>query len=171
MALFTNEPERPERNVRSEQPPSPPVSGAMPAVERATEQRGAADVRTHLDRGARVSGKLHFESPARIDGQVDGEIVATDLTIGENAVVKARITAASIVVNGTITGELAAKRRIEIHPTAKVSGNLTAPVLVVHEGAMFDGKCSMDPKGTAKDREAAAKEGPVAVQIDRPREV
>ena len=164
MALFTNEP---ERNVRPEQPPSPPVSGSMPA----TEQRGPTDARTNLDQGARVSGKLHFESPARIDGQVDGEIVATDLTIGESAVVKARITATSIVVNGATTGEITAKGRVEIRPKAKVSGNITAPILVVHEGAIFDGNCAMGREDKAKDRDASTKEEHLAAQIDRPQEV
>ncbi len=167
MALFTNEP---ERNLPLEQPSSLPVSMAKPAVGSATDQRGLNDVRTYLDQTVRVSGKLHFESPARIDGQVDGEIVATDLTVGENAMVKARITAASIVVNGTTIGEISAKRRMEIRPTAKVSGNITAPILVVHEGATFDGNCAMGAEHKAKDREAASKEEHKAVQVDGPHE-
>ena len=41
-----------------------------------------------------------------------------------------------------------ASQRIEIRPSAKVIGNLTAPVLVVHEGALFEGHCSMQPEGS-----------------------
>lgn len=131
----------------------------------APEQSSISDVHTHLGRGTRVSGKLHFESPARIDGQVDGEIKASDLTIGENAMVKARINAASIVINGTTTGEITAKHRLEVRPTAKVSGNITAAILVVHEGATFDGNCAMGRGTKVEDRESASKEEPVAAEI------
>ena len=87
-----------------------------------------------------MSGKLSFEGPARIDGQVDGEITAKDrLMIGESAVVTAQIKAASIIVAGKVSGDITASQRIEIRPSAKVVGNLTAPILVVHEGAVFRG--------------------------------
>jgi cytoskeletal protein CcmA (bactofilin family) len=107
----------------------------------------------YLDSGSKISGKLTFDGPTKIDGQVDGEIAAKDgLTIGESAVVTAQIKAASIVVAGKVSGDIQASNRIEIRPSAKVIGNLTAPVLVVHEGATFEGHCSMSPEGSREDR-------------------
>jgi len=80
----------------------------------------------YLGEGSRVSGKLSSQGPARIDGEFEGEITATDsVTLGENAVVTAKIKAASIVVAGTFDGEMIASDSIEIRPSAKVSGNLT----------------------------------------------
>jgi cytoskeletal protein CcmA (bactofilin family) len=69
------------------------------------------------------------------------------LIIGESAVVSAQIKASSIIVAGKRSGEIIASERIEIRPSAKVSGNLTAPRLVVHEGAIFEGNCTMQPDG------------------------
>jgi cytoskeletal protein CcmA (bactofilin family) len=98
----------------------------------------------YLDAGSRISGKLSFETPARIDGQVDGEINAKDsLTIGESAVVAAQIKADSVIVAGKVSGDIVAIRRIEIRPSAKVMGNITAPSLVINEGALFEGHCAM----------------------------
>jgi cytoskeletal protein CcmA (bactofilin family) len=56
----------------------------------------------------------------------------------------------SIIVAGTVSGDLSASQRIELHASAKVSGNLTAPTLVVHEGAVSEGDCAMQPQGAGK---------------------
>jgi cytoskeletal protein CcmA (bactofilin family) len=57
-------------------------------------------------------------------------------------------------VSGKVNGEITASQRIEIHPTAKVTGNITAPTLVIQEGAFFEGSCSMTSEG--KDWKPAA---------------
>jgi cytoskeletal protein CcmA (bactofilin family) len=162
MALFNKEP---EKNVRTDASVRPQTGQAVPVPPPAPvlEGRGAPpprqtasapmEARAYLDQGSKVSGKLSFEGPARIDGQVDGEITAKDsVMIGESAVVTAQIKAASIVVAGKISGDITASQRIEIRPSAKVVGNLTAPVLVVHEGAVFEGHCAMQPESAREDR-------------------
>lgn len=100
--------------------------------------------RDYLDPNAKVWGKLEFAGPARIDGFVDGEIDAQDsLAIGRSAAVTAKIKAVWIIVAGTVSGELCATERIELYPSAKVSGDLSAPKLVMHEGAVFKGHCAI----------------------------
>lgn len=166
MALFNKEP---DRNVKPELAPKvqPPLQPAItptvvtttvgPSEKQVTPLRQAQptgqDARAYLDSGCKISGKLSFESATRIDGQVDGEITGKEsLTIGESAVVTAQIKAASIVVAGKVSGDIVATLRIEIRPSAKVLGNLTAPVLVVHEGAVFEGHCSMQPEAAREER-------------------
>ena len=51
-----------------------------------------------------------------------------------------------------LSGEILASERIEIRPSAKVSGNLKAPKLIVHEGAVFDGNCAMQPEEVREGR-------------------
>jgi cytoskeletal protein CcmA (bactofilin family) len=97
-----------------------------------------------LGKGTRVTGKLTFEGPVRIEGQVEGEITARDtLTIGEGADVKAQITGNSIVIHGRVTGDVKANKRLEIQAPGRLVGNITAPVLVIHEGVTFEGQCAM----------------------------
>jgi cytoskeletal protein CcmA (bactofilin family) len=87
---------------------------------------------------------------------VDGEISAKEsLVIGESAVVTAQIKANAIIVAGKVSGDITATQRLEIRPSARVIGNLTSPVLIVHEGAMFEGHCSMQPEGAREDRKVA----------------
>lgn len=161
MALFNKEPEKkPTLQPTTTTSAATPGGSATPAPNlQSTAQPGRvnpsgnADARAYLDRGSKLSGKVSFEGPARIDGEVDGEINAKDaLTIGETAVVTAQIRAASVTVAGKVSGDIVATQRIEIRPSAKVNGNLTAPVLVVQEGALFEGHCSMQPEGVREDR-------------------
>jgi cytoskeletal protein CcmA (bactofilin family) len=177
MALFNKEPEknlRPDPSVKPQPMPAQAVPVPPPAPipeSRFTPPRQAStpslEARAYLDQGSKVSGKLSFEGPARVDGQIDGEITAKDsLMIGESAVVTAQIKAASIIVAGKVSGDITASQRIEIRPSAKVLGNLTAPVLVVHEGAVFEGHCAMQPEGSRDDRKVTVfpKEERIAAQ-------
>ena len=93
--------------------------------------------------GTKVTGKLTFNARARIDGEVEGEITGGDITVSENAVVKAKINAQSLVIAGNVDGEISARLRIELLATARTRGTLTAPNLVLHEGAVFEGDCKM----------------------------
>jgi cytoskeletal protein CcmA (bactofilin family) len=158
MALFTKEP---EKNPKIQPTTTPPTSSISPApassYSPSTPPRAAAPApgegRACLDRGTKISGKISFEGPARIDGEVDGEVNGKDsITIGESAVVTAHIRAASVSVAGKVSGDISATQRIEIRPSAKVNGNITAPVLSVQEGAQFEGHCSMQPEGIREDR-------------------
>jgi cytoskeletal protein CcmA (bactofilin family) len=162
MALFSKEPEKSPKIQPTTAPqvssiPTAPVASASPSTTSTTAPRtngpALSDGRACLDRGTKISGKISFEGPARIDGEVDGEINAKDsLAIGESAVVTAQIRAASVSVAGKVSGDIVASQRIEIRPSAKVSGNITAPILAVHEGALFEGHCSMQPEGVREDR-------------------
>ena len=110
-----------------------------------------------LGKGSRVVGKLTFEGPVRIEGQVEGEITAQDaLTIGESAVVNAQIVGNSVVIQGRVTGDVTARKRLEIRSPGKLFGNITSPSLVIQEGVVFEGQCNMgaavDPQRSEKDR-------------------
>jgi cytoskeletal protein CcmA (bactofilin family) len=110
-----------------------------------------------LGKGTRVTGKLVFEGPVRIEGQVEGEIAAQDtLTIGESAVVNAQITGNSIIVHGRVTGDVTARQRLEIRAPGKLFGNISTPSLVIHEGVVFEGQCSMGgAEGQRADKKIA----------------
>jgi cytoskeletal protein CcmA (bactofilin family) len=109
-----------------------------------SEVHAPIEAGAYLGEGSKVSGKLNFDGPARIDGHIDGEIIAKDsIMIGESAIVTASIKAASIIVAGKISGDITASQRIELQFSAKVLGNLTSRVLVVHKGAVFEGHCAM----------------------------
>jgi cytoskeletal protein CcmA (bactofilin family) len=120
-----------------------------------------------LGKGSRITGKLTCEGPGHIEGEIEGEIVAKDtLVIGEAAVVKAQVNGTAVVVHGQVTGDIVATRRLEIRAPGRVFGNITTASLVIQEGAVFRGQCSM---GDAEGARAAEKKGPApATKPERP---
>jgi len=79
---------------------------ALFGKERVDAAVGAGEARTYLHEGSKVMGKLFFEEPVRIDGQVDGEICANEVVIGESAVVTTQLRAASVVIAGKVSGDI-----------------------------------------------------------------
>jgi cytoskeletal protein CcmA (bactofilin family) len=138
-------------------------AGSQPAIPsaRATESTPReASLQATLGKGSRVEGKLRFDGSVRIDGQVDGEIEAQDsVIVGETAVVTAQIKAGTIVVKGHINGDVIAAKRVELQAPGKLVGNITTPSLVIHEGVVFEGHCSMgsgvDSKADRGDKKVA----------------
>ena len=187
MALFNREP---EKNVKAEPPktavvpakpvmpaalatPPPPEKAPLPIPLTAATVHPAPSVESaaYLDRTSKITGKMSFEASTRLDGTIDGEILAKDhLMIGESAVITAQIRAASIVVAGKVHGDITATHRIEIRPSGRVIGNLSAPVFVVHEGALFEGHCSMQSDSAQNERKVTVfpkDERPAMVKEDR----
>jgi cytoskeletal protein CcmA (bactofilin family) len=150
MALFGREDResRSERTQATQEPQRPGV--APPGRESAPEaaprriEPEVGEVNAHLGRGSRVTGRLFFDGTVRVDGQVEGEISAQDtLIVGESAVVTAQITGATVIIRGKVTGDINAKKRVEIRAPGKLYGNIVTPSLVIHEGVTFEGHCSM----------------------------
>ena len=98
---------------------------------------------SRIGKGTKISGKLSFRASAKIDGEAEGEITGDDIFIAQGAVVTARIAAARIVVAGTVNGEITARERVELLPTARLHCTISTPELVLNEGAQFDGECKM----------------------------
>ncbi len=95
-----------------------------------------------VEPGSSFDGLVSFRGRALIEGEFTGEVVAWGaLQIGESAVVRARIQVDDLFVAGRLEGDATARRRIELAPTARVSGLLRAPSLVLAEGCVVDGRC------------------------------
>jgi len=102
------------------------------------------DIKAYLGEDTVFSGTLSFNGAVRIDGKMDGEIQTDDtLIIGETGVLQADITAGTVICRGKIKGTIKASKRIEIHTSSEVVGNIAAPSLLVEDGAIFDGNCNM----------------------------
>jgi cytoskeletal protein CcmA (bactofilin family) len=79
-----------------------------------------------------------------LNGRFKGEISSEDtLIIGERGIVAADVRAGRLVVSGEVTGTLRALERIDLKRTARVYGDVEAPVVVVEEGVLFEGNCRM----------------------------
>lgn len=121
---------------------------------------GSNDVELFLGKNASFEGKMTFEGMGRVDGRFDGEIFSGDvLIIGETAVIHAEIKVGTIIVDGEVNGKISATSKIEIHSSGKLHGDIDAPTLVIEEGGLFDGTCTMSKGvGAAVKKVTAIKE-------------
>ena len=107
-----------------------------------------------IDESSEIEGKYTFSGTVMLNGKFRGEIVSTDtLIIGEKGVVHATVQAGTVFITGQLVGNLVATQRVELRGSARVFGDVEAPVVVVEEGVIFEGHCRMTQ---AHQGEAAA---------------
>jgi cytoskeletal protein CcmA (bactofilin family) len=97
-----------------------------------------------------VKGNLKNKGSIQINGTVDGEVKSDEnVTIGESSTVTGPINAQNILVSGKIIGTVESKEKLEIDPTGTIEGEIKTKILIVREGAKFNGNCLMaDEKKT-----------------------
>ena len=131
-------------------------------VQAAARQAAQGEITTLLGRGATFEGKLTFEGTVRIDGRFKGEVFSDGvLVIGEGAQVEAQIDVGEVIIQGTVVGNITAKRSIEIHAPGRVKGDLHTPSLQIDKGVMFEGRSFMEQAVQGRQAAAAPKPAPV----------
>ncbi len=114
-------------------------------------------ISTTLGTDTHFKGNLNFENALRIDGKLEGEMSSPGfLHIGKDAELHAEIRVGSIMVEGTVHGNIEAGSRVELAATAKVFGDVKASRLIIQDGATFVGRSDVDPEAVKK---AAAAKG------------
>jgi cytoskeletal protein CcmA (bactofilin family) len=89
-------------------------------------------------------GRFAVRGNLRIDGTFEGKALVVDqLQIGEKAKVKTNINATSVVVEGLVIGNITANRRILLLSTARVLGDLKTPELIIQDGVVLEGRCTI----------------------------
>ena len=97
-----------------------------------------------IDKGCSIQGKLAFDGTVQINGDFRGEIVSDGtLIIGPEARVEGNVSVGSIIVEGSVHGQVDAKNRIELRSGSKMIADIKSPAFVVDSGATFHGTCAM----------------------------
>ncbi|MEM7739263.1 MAG: polymer-forming cytoskeletal protein [Pseudomonadota bacterium] len=93
-----------------------------------------------------IRGEVHAEGEVQFDGQIDGDIHAKGLVIGEGAEVRGEVIADKVKVAGAVDGVIRATR-VELTATSVVRGEVLHTALMIEAGARFEGNCrhSDDP--------------------------
>ncbi len=104
-----------------------------------------------IEKGCEFEGKLTFEGTVRINGKFIGEIFSEGtLIVGEGASIDGKVDVGNILIHGEVTGTIKVHDRIEMHMPAVVEGDITAQTLVIDEGVVFEGSCSMGKKAPVR---------------------
>jgi len=115
-----------------------------------------SDLNGFLDNGSHVQGELRFQTSFRVDGKFSGTVVSDgDLIVGDGGEVEGDLQVGQIIVSGTVRGTIRAARRVHLSPSGKAFAEIDTPSLVIEDGALFEGRCSMS-REPAKASAAAA---------------
>jgi cytoskeletal protein CcmA (bactofilin family) len=124
--------------------PGEPSTGSPPDARREASEG-------ILDSHARFNGKFVSDRDLRIDGEAQGEIECQGtLVLSPQARVRASIKAHNVVINGDYEGNVDSGGRFEIGSTGRVKGEIKTQVLVIKEGAFFEGSVIMARKTPAE---------------------
>ena len=104
--------------------------------------------------GTTVHGDVNFKGGLRIDGAVEGNVLATDgepstLVISESARVDGEIRVSHVVINGTVRGPVVADGYLELQPKARIVGDVTYKTLEMHVGSVIEGRLNHAEPGGA----------------------
>jgi len=112
---------------------------------------GAGGLTAFIDQGSEFEGKLSFRDTVRIDGRFSGEIASENtLIVGESGEIEATIRSNTVAISGRVTGNVIAIKKVMLHKTAVVDGDIEAPSLVVEDGAVINGRLKMTSGGSKK---------------------
>jgi len=114
-----------------------------------------------LSHGLKFEGKLSSEGNVRIDGDFTGDIIINgNLTLGEKSVVNGNIQATNITISGKVDGIVEAGEKMILESSSRMVGDLSAKILVVNEGSIFDGKSKMNNSTSANYKRGYEKPEP-----------
>lgn len=102
-------------------------------------------IRTLIGEGTVIRGELLFTDGLRIDGEVQGDVIAnvgehSILVISEKARVIGRVKAGHVIINGHVTGPVQSDALLELQPKAVIVGDVKYEALEMHQGATIDGE-------------------------------
>ncbi|CAN7490971.1 MULTISPECIES: bactofilin family protein [Pseudomonadota] len=102
-------------------------------------------IRTLIGEGTVIVGELRFTEGLRIDGEVQGDVVAPEgghsiLVISEKAKVIGRVQAGHVIINGTVEGPVHSDELLELQPKASIVGDVRYQALEMHQGATINGE-------------------------------
>jgi cytoskeletal protein CcmA (bactofilin family) len=121
--------------------PARPVAPAVAAPPPAPAPAPKTAPTTYLGPATSFSGELRCSESLRIDGRIEGRVHCDHLVaIGETGSVRAAIEGDTVSVAGEVVGNITATRKITLEGTARVTGDLCTPGIVIQEGAMLEGR-------------------------------
>ncbi|MBN1155184.1 polymer-forming cytoskeletal protein [candidate division KSB1 bacterium] len=102
------------------------------------------NLNTIIGKGSTFEGTMKVEESLRVDGKIKGTVVTTDsIIIGKEGDIEGDVTAKNVVIGGRVKANVNATGKVVLEARAIFIGEMKTTRLVIDEGAVFDGQCSM----------------------------
>lgn len=117
--------------------------------------RASGDVASNvIGENSYFTGTFVINGSLRIDGRFEGKYLqAEQLYIGALGKIKTNINAVSVIIEGMVIGNINASSRVLLMPTARILGHIKTPELIIQNGVLLEGRCTIanDLRSSAKD--------------------
>ena len=105
---------------------------------------GNVEVNTVIGQQSRVEGDIHFTGSLHVHGNIKGNVIAGEgsssvLTVSEHGSIEGSVQVASVILNGTVNGDIRSEERIELAAKAKVNGDVYYHLIEMAMGAKVNG--------------------------------
>ena len=99
----------------------------------------------NVGKSVSIEGELIGNEDLNIEGQVEGQIILRDhiLVIGPHGLVKGKIIAKNLKVNGRVVGNISTEQLTEINASGSVIGDIESSRISIADGGYFKGKVDL----------------------------
>ena len=109
----------------------------------------SAKVDTIIGQQTRIEGDVHFNGGLHVDGRIKGSIIAADgsasvLTVSEHGDIEGDVRVPTIILNGTVTGDVHSEEHVELAAKARVNGNVYYKLIEMAMGAAVNGRIALE---------------------------
>ncbi|HTT97905.1 MAG TPA: polymer-forming cytoskeletal protein [Rhizomicrobium sp.] len=117
-----------------------PQAVVQPIASGAPASTGGVSV---ISKALKITGQLESTEDIRIDGEVNGDVRAVSVTVGNNARVKGNVYGDTVELAGTVEGKIEAKK-VVLGGTARMTGDVVHADIKIESGAFIDGHLKPD---------------------------
>ena len=108
------------------------------------KEKSSNKIETLIGENCKIIGSIQGEGTLKVDGNISGDLSLTDdLILGLSSCCKSNISCKNAFINGKVEGNITCENTLTIESCGKVKGDITVKNLIIKEGGILDGKCTM----------------------------
>jgi len=97
-----------------------------------------------LSKEVKIEGDIQGSENLQVEGKFKGSIkLAGDIFVGTTGVIEADVEADNVVIQGQLSGNVTARKQLQIQSSGKLVGDCSAQSIDIKEGALFEGRSKM----------------------------
>lgn len=142
-----------------------PAQEIPPAPEDDIKRRFGTNIRSALGPGTIIEGTFSFDSPVCIEGTLIGEVRSNSvLIVGSQATVSAKVRVGSLIVLGTVKGDVESDELVEIKTGGSLEGDVISERIAIEDGGWFQGRCTPTTRGSKQPMRPTLERAPVQAE-------
>ena len=106
-----------------------------------------------LDPNIEINGDINVSANLIVYGKINGNVISTEtINTAKDSIINGNLIAKEAVISGTLKVDLEVSGKVVLTEGSNLLGNLKASIIVIEEGAKFDGMCQMIKQQVAESK-------------------